>query len=89
MSEAKRDPAILIRESRERLEGIRKQKHQHFDELNGLVKRITQQFEDFLPNYRVKTKGSKTVHHFGAPGTQPVSLEKSMAPATTCPTDTR
>ncbi|HKV26440.1 MAG TPA: hypothetical protein VJN93_17725 [Candidatus Acidoferrum sp.] len=76
MSEAKRDPAPLVRECRERLEAIKSQKHQHFDELNNLVERITRQFEDFLPNYRVTAKGSKVVHHFGAPGTQPVSLEK-------------
>jgi len=71
MSEAKRDPALLIRECRERLEEIRSQKHQHFDELNTLVKRITHQF-----HHRVTAKGSKMVHHFGVPGTQPVSLEK-------------
>jgi hypothetical protein len=76
MTEAKRDPALLVRECRERLEQIRSQKHQHFDELNSLVKRITYQFQDFFPKYRVTVKGSKMVHHFGVPGTQPVSIEK-------------
>lgn len=80
MSEAKRDPALLVRECRERLEEIRSQKHKHFDELNTLINRIAHQFHDFLPNYRVTTKGSRMVHHFGVPGTHPVSLEKEHGP---------
>jgi hypothetical protein len=76
MTEAERDPAELICKCRERLEEIRSQKHQHFEELNNLVERIVRQFQDFLPNYRPTKSGSKVVHHFGAPGTQPISLEK-------------
>jgi hypothetical protein len=76
MADAKQDCATLIQRSRKQLREYRSQKHQHFDELNGLVERIVRQFREYLPKYRETKSGSRVVHHFNAPGTQPVSLEK-------------
>ncbi|MFP5234832.1 MAG: hypothetical protein ACLGSD_02945 [Acidobacteriota bacterium] len=58
------------------IEHARGRKNVEYDDLDKVIQRALKQYGHLFPAYKRNTAGSKTVHHFNAPGIQPISIEK-------------
>ena len=54
----------------------RTQKRVHSDDLERIISRCNKKYGYLFPSYLCTKKGSRSVHHFNAPGVPPVSLER-------------
>ena len=66
----------MLKKLRLRLQEIKDQKRQTFDELQSLIKKIAVAYAPLFPNFTENTNGSHYVYNFGIPSFNPFTIIK-------------
>jgi hypothetical protein len=66
----------MLRKLRAELEGIRRQKHKHFEDFDHLIKKIAGSYVSLFPKFTRNCDGSHYVYNFNIPGFFPFTVVK-------------